>query len=240
MPAYNEEENIPRIKKELIDVVSPYLKSYEILVIDDGSSDNTVDEVKKLQKRHKQIRLVKHSKNKGLGEALKTGIREAKGKYMIMLDSDFTLHPRQIKSLVEKREKTGADCVSGSPYLRKDGIKDFKIHRKILSKGINTIYRILLGKKISSLTPIFRLYKTSQLREIDLQSPDYISCAEILIKLILRKKKIVEVPVVLTVRELGESKIRFLREIKNHIFLIMKLFRYRFLCILGFKKAKFM
>lgn len=236
LPCLNEEDNLKRIPKELIDVLKKdNIKDYEILIIDDGSTDNSIAVAEMLMKKHKQIRLVKHGRNKGLGEAVKTGIAHAKGEFMIMLDSDFTLHPNQIKSFIDKYDKTKADCISGSPYLHKNGLKNLPIHRIFISKVVNMIYHYLLTKNITALTPIMRLYKTEQLRELGLRSSDYNICAEIIIKLILRKKKVVEIPVVLTTRTLGVSKINFKKEIKNHLKLIMSLIKYRILRMLGFK-----
>ncbi|MBI5061133.1 MAG: glycosyltransferase family 2 protein [Candidatus Aenigmarchaeota archaeon] len=74
IPAYNEEENIPRIEKELIPVLDTLKTRFEIIVVDDGSRDGTAKRVGELKKRHREIVLVKHGINKGLGAAVITGI----------------------------------------------------------------------------------------------------------------------------------------------------------------------
>ena len=235
LPCYNEEENIDRIPDELVNVVEKFIKSYEILIVDDGSKDNSINEIKKLQKKYKKIRLIRHKRNLGLGKAIRTGIKFAKGDLMVMLDCDFTFHPEQIKGLLDKFNKADVDCVSGSPYLAKGSTKDFPFYRILLSRAINKIYSLLLGERITATTPIFRLYKTKQLRELGISSSGYVVCAELLIKLLLKKRKVVEVPVILTTRKLGQSKINYFKEIKNHLFLLASIIAWKISRFFGIK-----
>jgi len=237
VPCFNEEDNIKDMPGELI----PYIKNLnkvEILVIDDGSSDNTVKEVRKLQKKYKFIRLVIHKKNKGLGAALRTGIKKARGELVVTIDSDYTLHPRYIEPFVRRFEKGDVDCVVGSPYLYKSSMKTVSWYRKTLSRGINFIYFIMIQKEITSLTPIFRVYRTSDLKNMKIESDGFEAVTEILIKLILMNKKIVELPIDLTKRVHGESKINLYKEIRNHLKLILKVIIWKHKSKRWHKKAK--
>lgn len=223
IPACNEEENIPRIEKELIPALKEMKTKYEIVVVDDGSTDRTAERVIALQKRQKEITLIKHGVNKGLGAALITGINSVSGDETIMLDSDFTFHPRDIPKLMAAYRRYDADCVIGSPYTA-GGRLEVPFFRRILSKGINFLYSLVFGRKIKSFSSIFRLYKTKHLKGMKLKSRGFTICAEILFRLLQKKRSVIEVPVTLATRIYGRSKINVRKEIKNNISFLLKTF----------------
>lgn len=226
IPACNEEENIKRIEKELIPVMKSIRMPYEILIIDDGSKDKTAEEARKLIKKYKTVRLIQHGKNLGLGAGTRTGIKNAKGTILIFLDADFTFHPREIPKLVEKYMSGDYDCIIGTQF-GKGGKTKMQAHRKFLSKSVNTLYKFMLGKNITTMSSIFRLYRKSALKRISMKSNNFDICAEILFDMIKKNKRIEEVPVTLTTRIYGESKISNTREIKNHLKLLSKIAKWR-------------
>jgi dolichol-phosphate mannosyltransferase len=227
IPACNEESNIPRVPKELISVMKKLKEKYEILIVDDGSTDNTVREVNKLKKKYRDIRLVKHDANKGLGCAIRTGIANAKGDLFIPLDADFTFHPRQIPRLLNFMKKNDLDCVIGSPFLRKEDRKEIVSYRLWLSQIINYVYALLLKQKITEISGIFRIYKTEQLKKLKITSKGYDINAEILFNLIKDERKVGETYASLTKRKLGESKLNFAKEVKNHLCLLTNILDWR-------------
>jgi dolichol-phosphate mannosyltransferase len=228
LPAYNEEENLCRVNSELIPVLETYgiNYDYEIIIVDDGSKDNTLDIAEKLVSGNKRIILAKHERNMGLGAAIQTGIKKAASHWLITLDSDFTFHPNQIPALLKRFEIGDADCVIGSPALCPSNEK-IPLYRIILSRSVNSIYTILLGKKLTAISPIFRIYKTEQLKELELSSYGFDINAEILFKLLKNGKRVVEIPALLTARIHGESKLNNVKEIKNHLRLIKKIIIWR-------------
>lgn len=226
IPACNEEENIKRIGKELIPVMKNIGMPYEILIVDDGSTDGTAEEVRKLQNKYKFMRLVQHGRNLGLGAGTRTGIKNARGSLLVFLDADFTFHPREIPKLIEKYKSGDYDCVIGTQF-GKGGKTRMQAHRKFLSKSVNTLYRILLGRDITTMSSIFRLYKKTSLRGVSMKSNSFDICAEILFDMIKKNRKVVEVPVTLTTRIYGESKLNNMQEIKNHLKLLAKIAKWR-------------
>jgi hypothetical protein len=124
---------------------------------------------------------------------------------------------------VEKYHETHADCISGSPYLEKGLMEEVTPFRLLMSKSVNFLYRLLLGGKITCVSPIFRLYKRSVLIEMKISSRNFEINAEIISKLLIEGKKVVEVPVPLLKRKYGESKINIKKEIKNNILLLFKI-----------------
>src|SRR3989338_10739224 len=97
IPAYNEEKSIGKTLGELKDALGRHNLKYETIVIDDGSTDTTFDAASSFS----SIRVIRHPKNKGYGAALKTGIKNATGEYIITLDSDGQHNPEYIKELLE-------------------------------------------------------------------------------------------------------------------------------------------
>lgn len=226
IPACNEEENIKRIDEELMPVMKNIGMPYEILIIDDGSKDNTAEEVRKLQKKYKNIRLIQHGRNLGLGAGTRTGVRHARGSLLVFLDADFTFHPREIPKLIKKYKNGDYDCIIGTQF-GKGGKTKMQKHRKFLSKSVNTLYRILLGRDITTMSSIFRLYKRSALKGISMKSNNFDICAEMLFDMIKKNCRVVEVPVTLTTRIYGESKLNNMQEIKNHLRLLTKIAKWR-------------
>jgi len=232
LPCYNEEENIKRIPEELITELDELGLTYEIIAVNDGSSDRTLEELEKLKTKYQQIKIINHETNKGLANAVKTGIKNTTAKLTVTLDADFTFHPRQIKNLLERFKKGDADIVIGSPTLGKGYSKDIPRYRIWLSQGGGILYKIALGKDITAVTPIFRLYKTEQLKEIQLNprptpKGGFDINAEILAKMLIKKRKVVEIPAELTIRQYGESKINNSKEIVRNLMLVIKILWWR-------------
>lgn len=228
IPAFNEAGNIPRFEGELITILHSLDEEHEILVVDDGSSDDTSTKVRDLMKKYLFVRLCEHDRNRGLGCAIRTGIDNARGDLLIALDADFTFHPREISKLVERFRMGDVDCVIGSHFSPEGRVRDVHNHRVLLSRVVNILYSILLGGGIKSTSSIFRLYKTDQLREMHLSSEGFDINAEILFNLINSNRKVVEVPVTLATRAYGKSKLNVLKEIKNHLILLGKILLWRF------------
>lgn len=232
IPLFNEEENINLYREDLFPIVKKISEKYnvefEYIFVDDGSSDNTRGMLENVSYDLKNWKLISHDRNRGLGAAIKTGIENSNGDCIICMDADLTFRPENIEDLLIKFVKTNADCISGSPYLEKEHIMDIEPHRLFLSKSINLIYRILLGKRITAISPIFRLYKKSVFRDMELKSNNFEINAEILSKLIINGKTVEEIPVPLYKRRYGYSKINVKKEIINNILLIGKIVKVKY------------
>lgn len=225
LPCYNEEENIKRIPGELMPVLNNLGLKYDILIIDDGSADNTYESAKNLN--IPEIKILKHPKNLGVGAAFKTAIENIDGDICVFLDADFTFHPRYIKDLLERFGAGDVDCVGGTPWLDKEYSHKVQWWRKIISKGANAVYALLLKQKITASTPFFRLYKTADLKELQLDADGFSVSAEILFKLLLSGKRYAEVPTPLAVRKFGQSKLNYRKEVFRHTRLLFKIFYWR-------------
>lgn len=196
--------------------------TYEVIIINDGSTDNTLNEAKKISIENRNLKIIQHDTNLGLAESLRTAIEHIQGNLTVFLDADFTFHPSEIEKLYEKYIEKNCDCVIGS-HFSIIGNASVSSCRLILSKGINMLYRMLFGTKISAITPIFRLYKTSVLKQLKLVSQGFEISAEIFFELIKEKKHLEEVPVKLTTRIYDKSKLQVKRELANHIKMLTRI-----------------
>lgn len=221
VPCFDEADGLARLEAGLFPALEALKTPWEALFVDDGSTDATGAGLKALASRRPGARALSHGENCGIGASLKTGLAEAKGDWLVFLDADLTFHPSLIARLLEERERTGADCVSGSPVL--GGMAEVPLGRRLPSLALNTFYRGLFDNRLTSYTPMFRLYRTADLRALNIASSGFEVSVEVLVRLLRAGKKVVEVPVPLAARATGASKLRRWRELKAHLALAARL-----------------
>jgi len=224
IPCFNEEANLRRFPAEVFSVLGKIGAELEIVLIDDGSRDNSFNEMSELGTRFPFVKIFRHSQNLGLGASLRTGFSLASGDAVLTLDGDLTFHPSEVPLLIAAYVQ-GVDCVMGSPFL--GTMKDVHPFRKFLSWAVNRIYRLLLGRNFSAISAIFRLYRSSTLKSLTLNSDSFDINAEILIKLLAAGGGVAEVPVTLGRRMHGVSKINVRREIGNHLKMFFRILKWK-------------
>lgn len=141
VPVFNEEENLKILNEEIKDVLKKINESYEIIYVDDGSKDKSVEVLRELKSQTPQIRVIVFEKNSGQSAALDAGFRKAKGKVIITMDADLQNDPKDIPLLLSALEN--ADAAVGWRASRKDSIK-----KKITSILGNFFRNLILGEKI--------------------------------------------------------------------------------------------
>ena len=102
VPAYNEEESLLNFYKELSKIAPRLATNYEIVFVDDGSKDSTLNILKGLEKKDKKVRVYSFQRNQGKSEALTLGFQKAKGEWIVTLDADLQDKPQEIKKLIQK------------------------------------------------------------------------------------------------------------------------------------------
>jgi glycosyltransferase involved in cell wall biosynthesis len=232
-PLYNERDNVMHYHSDLFPLIDDISKKtgeqFEFIFVDDGSCDDTADQVKTLAGTRSDIKVIIHEKNSGMGTAIITGLGSSQGELIITMDADLTFRPVDVLKLIEKYRETNADCISGSPYLEPGLMEEVTPFRLFMSRSVNFLYRLLLGGGITCVSPIFRLYRRSVLMEMKISSRNFEINAEIISKLLIDGKKVVEIPVPLLKRKYGVSKINMRKEIKNYILLLYRIFRTKYL-----------
>jgi glycosyltransferase involved in cell wall biosynthesis len=214
---------VARFEAELFPALDGLGLAYEVLAVDDGSTDGTRAALERLAKARPALRVLVHSHNRGLGAALRTAFAEARGEWIACLDADLTFSPGDLRALLEQQKRTDADLVGGSPFLSAEGAAQVPLARRLPSLFLNAFYRGLLTHHFTAYTPMFRLYRASALKELTLRSEGFEISAEIAALFVRRRKKLAEVPTALSTRRAGVSKLNRLRELRRHAALIGRL-----------------
>lgn len=135
--------------------------------MDDGSPDGTQDVAKQLVKAYApHVQLQTRTGKLGLGTAYVHGLRFARGNYIIIMDADFSHHPKFIPRMIAKQREGGFDIVTGTRYAGDGGVYGWDLKRKLTSKGANIFADTVLRPGVSDLTGSFRLYKRAVLERL--------------------------------------------------------------------------
>jgi len=212
VPCFNEGEmiyeNLKKVENVLENILyENHLLSYEVIVVDDGSIDNTCLEVMKAAKEDKRIKVARKG-NSGKGSALKYGFNICSGKLVTFLDADLDLHPKQIPLFIDYMKKYNADVVVGSKRHPLSKIK-YPLNRRILSQTYQIVIRLLFNLHLRDTQAGLKLFKFEVLKEVlpRVLCKRYAFDLELLINANRRGFKIVESPVELNWQRI-ESRIK--------------------------------
>ena len=231
-PFYNEEEGLDNFFKTLKKIHTLINKKINVkfLFIDDGSSDSTQKKLSNFKEKNLQykITIFCHKKNFGYGRTLKNSIKLCDTKYLITYDSDCTYNYKIINTLVNQILTQKNDIINVSYKLAQKDM-EASMFRKILSWGSSFVYKFFFSEiknyNVKVLTCSFRIYETSKIKNIKLNSEDFNCCAELIIKAMINNLNITEIPGENLGRKFGHSKMKIIKNTFNTlktIFLIKK------------------
>ena len=163
IPVYNEEENVELLCGKLHDVLPRMNRTYEVILVDDGSSDATWPKLVELSKRYPRFRLIRFRRNFGQTAAMSAGIDYAKGEVIVMLDADLQNDPEDIPKLLERID-AGADVVSG---WRKDR-KDPFINRRLPSMIANALISKITSVHLHDYGCTLKAYRREVIKDVRL------------------------------------------------------------------------
>lgn len=198
IPAYNEEQNLEWVIKDTLKNASHYLSDFEVLIVDDGSTDETGKIADKLAKKYREIRII-HKKNSGYGETMIYGIREAKKDFVCYMPADGQFLVEDMKSCFNRMRDS--DLILGYRGKR----LDYSIYRLILSFGYLFLLEILFGMKYKDVNWL-NIWKTKEIKKIPIVSRSVFILAEIIIRFKRKGLHIVEEPSFYRVRRGGSVK----------------------------------
>lgn len=216
IPMYNEEDNVLITLEEVKKVLKIY-DSYQILAVNDGSSDQTLQLLEEFAKKNPELKVLSHPVNMGMGRALQTGFEKAEGDVIITLDADLSYDPQYIIELIHELRENHLDIVIGSQYMEGGETEDIPFIRLFVSKMANKIVGYALEENISTVTGILRAYRKEVIDSIEIESNGTEINPEILSKAIAMGFEVKEIPVKLKGRKLGESKVQFRSTTASHL-----------------------
>ena len=219
IPAFNEEESLKEFYKVLIPNLSKLDKDYEVIFVDDGSTDTTLDVLKEFEKKSDKVRIVSFRRNRGKAEALTVGFQAARGDIIVTLDADLQDRPEEIVKLLEK-QKEGFDLVSGWRKYRKDPLKT-----RLSSKLFNFLMSAFWGVHLHDYNCGLKLYTKDAAQSVSLYGGMHR-----FIPLLVSEKgfNVTEIPVSHEKRKFGKSKYGFSKIFKDvpDMFTILFLTKY--------------
>ncbi len=199
----NEAETLPA----LIDAIRPVMASvglsYEILIVDGRSADDTGAVA-----ASRGCRVVQQPR-KGLGDAVRCGFREARGRFVVTMDADLSHPPDLLRVLAARR--TDADLILASRYVEGGGSGDIP-KRRVLSRILNRVYACVLGLPYRDLSTGYRVYRKAFLDATPLEADHYDIQEEAVFRIHRRGGRILEIPMHFQPRQGGESKASVLRQ----------------------------
>ena len=218
IPMFNEAENVEATLRRVEEGLASFQGTYEIIAVNDGSLDNTLENLEKVAAQNGRVRIVSHSKNIGRGMALRTGFKESKGEIVVSIDADLSYDPRYILDFLKTLgTEQDIDFVLASPYMPGGGVKNVAILRLCISRLGNKILRFAMPNRIYTSTGIFRAYRKRVLDSLELESEGKEIHLEILSKALILGYRVKEIPTILTGRKKGKSKFKFRKTTISHL-----------------------
>jgi dolichol-phosphate mannosyltransferase len=218
LPALNEGENLDRVLPELKKALVALGPTYEIIVVDGGSSDNTQEIVRKHGAR------LASQKLPGFGGAYRAGFEQARGEYIITLDADGSHDPKFLKDMWAARGN--GDVVIASRYVE-GGAADMPATRRLMSRMLNITFGRGLSLPVRDLSSGYRLYRHAILRELELKATDFDVLEEILIRALAAGYRVHEVPFQYGARVAGRSHAKLMRFAISYLRTFVAMWRLR-------------
>ncbi len=207
IPAFNEEKSIGLVLRRTHEVLQKVRFPYEVIVIDDGSKDQTA----RVAEDH-DVTLINHLENSGKGHALRRGFSKARGRFVVTLDADGAHQPEDIPRLLDVAFSSGAAVVIGSRFSGQLGEGAVSRLHVIGNRIINAVLLLMTGRYISDSQSGFRVYRREALERLSLYSSGYDIETELAVKLLKQGLPVEEVPITCDARHSGHSKVQTFKD----------------------------
>ena len=217
VPLKNEEKSVDNLIQNLVPILQKIEKKIIISLIDDHSTDKTLNILKKYEQKFDFVKIYKNEKNTGVGNAIKYGIEKNESDAIVIFMGDCSDDPNDIVEYVKYLDQ-GYDCVFGSRFIKGSKLYDYPLIKLILNRLANNFIRLLFLIKYNDVTNAFKAYKT---RVLDTCHPiisrHFNINSELSLKAINRKFKYKVIPISWTNRKKGISKF-YIKEMRNRYF----------------------
>lgn len=222
-PMFNEEQNLITTLEKLKDEMNIQgISDYEIIFVNDGSTDNTWDKAKELENSEEKLKVIGYPINQGRGKALRTGIDAASGDIIITIDFDLSYEASHISRMIQTLNNNPLlDIILVSAYMPGGRTVGVSKNRLFISKLGNLLYRYAFSQKIYTSTCVVRAYRKEAIKSLYLESDDKEIHLEIISKALANGFKLKEIPGTLTRRKAGKSKFKFKATSISHLIYLL-------------------
>jgi len=203
IPSFNEGETILKVLNRISEI-SEQNNNHEIIIIDDGSTDNTKDILEK--NKNLYTTLISYGANQGKGYAIKKGLETARGQYIFFQDADLEYDPIELKKFIKLINRFEPDLIIGSRFNYSEYTRSHNILNKFGNKIITLIFNLLYNTTFTDIYSCYACFKKNLLNENNLRTIGFEQHAEILCKVIKKGKKFYELPISYNGRTFEEGK----------------------------------
>jgi glycosyltransferase involved in cell wall biosynthesis len=206
VPVYNERHVVEASLRRLLAVESPLLRSMQVVVVDDHSSDGSLEILKRVAADDNRVTLVHHEKNQGKGAAIQTGLTHVDGDVTIIHDADLEYNPADIPAILVPFIDEGADAVFGSRYMSAPYRRALMHRHTMVNKTLTNVSNWLTDLSLTDLETCYKAVKTELFKSIPIRSNDFRFEVELAFKLAKRRARVFEVPIRYLPRTAEEGK----------------------------------
>ncbi|MEO8369734.1 MAG: glycosyltransferase family 2 protein [Candidatus Solibacter sp.] len=223
MPARNEEGCIVTTLERFTAVLSANLRDYEIVVVDDGSTDATADCLRAFSRLHPEVVPVTNTGRHGFGMAIRFGLAQSTGDAVAIVMADGSDSPEDLLKYYAKLQE-GYDCVFGSRFIQGGSVVDYPQHKLLLNRMANAFIKLLFGLKFNDITNAFKCYRREVIAGIQpLIAPHFNLTVEMPLKALVRGYSYAVVPITWTNRAAGVSKLKIKEMGSRYLFIVLYL-----------------
>lgn len=229
IPARNEEGCLVETLDRITGTLAPLRTDYEIIVVDDHSTDATVAIVREFQRSNDRIKLCPNRGANGFGMTVRAGLEAATGEFMVIMMADGSDSPEDLVRYLETA-RGGYDCVFGSRFIKGGRVLDYPIHKLLVNRMANFFIRMLFGLRYNDVTNAFKGYSREAVRAMQpLISPHFNLTVEMPLKAIVRGFSFKVIPISWTNRKAGVSKLKIKEMGSRYLFVVLYIWLEKFL-----------
>ncbi len=223
IPARNEEGSIEETLVQLFETLRADGIPHQVIVVDDGSTDRTVDAVQRLRVSQPELKLVHNSDRHGFGMAVRAGIPYATGDAVAIMMADGSDSPADLVRYYHKLLE-GYDCVFGSRFIKGSKAVDYPWHKLAINRAANFFVRILFRLSYNDITNAFKCYRREVVEGMQpLISPHFNLTVEMPLKAVVRGYSYAVLPIAWTNRKTGVSKLKLKEMGSRYLFIVLYL-----------------
>jgi glycosyltransferase involved in cell wall biosynthesis len=206
IPVYNERTVVERSIMQVLAAPLPENMERELVIVDDCSTDGTLEILSQLARTYPEIRLFHHPTNSGKGAAVRTAVAQSTGDFAIIQDADLEYDPAEYQRLLQPLLDGHADAVFGSRYLAGEQTRVLPFWHSMMNKGLTLVSNMFCNLNLTDMETCYKVFRTDLLKSVPIRSDRFGFEPEITMKSAKRKFRIYEVPISYHGRSYEEGK----------------------------------